>query len=357
MTNQINIFTFHYAYNYGAFLQAFALLKVNNDFKIANLNKTFKVDSMSCIGYNGKKYLPVVWRIISLFRYLRKNARKARKRHFDEEAMFGLTEPLLKLSKKQMRKKLNDSIAICGSDQIWNPTMIMGREDVFFANVANFSKRISYAASLGMGKWPAIFEKRSVPLLKKFDAISVREELSVKYLESLGIKNVACVCDPTILHSAEFYRTHFSYIRKNTERPFFYRIREQFPNNLNSLFSQTDMVDLKDSSTIVSVSDWLKLIDNSTCVCTDSFHGTVFSLLFHKPFLVVPNMGSQKGMNERFKTLLKKTNLEYRCISCDEGSEDLFAKLNTPIDWGFVDSVLEEWRTFSLNWLKNALES
>ena len=62
-------------------------------------------------------------------------------------------------------------------------------------------------------------------------------------------------------------------------------------------------------------------------------------------------------MNERFATLLGKTSLEYRCLTCEESTEQVLEKLYSPIDWNHVDAVLEEWRTYSANWLKNALEN
>lgn len=61
-------------------------------------------------------------------------------------------------------------------------------------------------------------------------------------------------------------------------------------------------------------------------------------------------------MNERFATLLGKTGLEYRCLNGEESTEEVLEKLNSPIDWDHVDAILEEWRTYSGNWLKQALE-
>jgi hypothetical protein len=195
-------------------------------------------------------------------------------------------------------------------------------------------------------------------MLKRFDAISVREESSVPYLTSLGLKNVVCVCDPTILHKGDFYREQFpaSKISKD-EYVFVYKIREQIPKAVQEIFpNKVITVDLQKRKTLVSVTDWLSYIDNAKFVVTDSFHCAVFCILFHKPFLVIPNQSTGKGMNERFATLLGKTSLEYRCLSCEESTEQVLEKLNSPIDWGHVDAVLEEWRTYSANWLKNALE-
>ena len=209
-----------------------------------------------------------------------------------------------------------------------------------------------------MKQWPKDFEQLVLPMLKRFDAISVREESSVPYLTSLGLKNVVCVCDPTILHEGDFYREQFPATKVYKEEyAFVYKIREQIPKAVQEIFpNKVITVDLQKRKTLVSVTDWLSYIDNAKFIVTDSFHCAVFCILFHKPFLVIPNQSTGKGMNERFATLLGKTSLEYRCLSCEESTEQVLEKLNSPIDWDHVDAVLEEWRTYSANWLKNALE-
>ena len=251
-------------------------------------------------------------------------------------------------------------VFIAGSDQIWNPKCIQNLTNEYFLNFTPDScKRISYAASLGMKQWPKDFEQRVLPMLQRFDAISVREESSVPYLTSLGLKNVVCVCDPTILHKSDFYKEQFPATKVYKEEyAFVYKIREQIPKAVQEIFpNKVITVDLQKRKSLVSVTDWLSNIDNAKFVVTDSFHCAVFCILFHKPFLVIPNQSTGKGMNERFATLLGKTSLEYRCLSCEESTEQVLEKLNSPIDWGHVDAVLEEWRTYSGNWLKNALEN
>lgn len=359
MVNISYIFTFHYAFNFGAFLQTYALKSSVNGAKIANLSKTFKIDYKTCVGNNCKKYIPVFWRVISLYRYMKKKSRLDRKRKLIDYERLDLNPPLLSKSNKQIHQILDGTTAICGSDQIWNPTFIMGREKIFFADIANFRKRIAYAASIGMKEWPNYFKKWAIPKLKNFDAISVREESAASYLRSIGFNNVQCVCDPTILHTGDFYRREFpgAKIPKN-EYAFVYKIRERIPEPVQELFADKVItVDLQKKRTIVSVTDWLGLIDHAKFVVTDSFHCAVFCLLFHKPFIVLPNNSTQQGMNERFATLLGKTGLEYRCIGKNDSSEEISEKLNAPVDWAEVESILQEWRTYSANWLKNALEN
>ena len=236
--------------------------------------------------------------------------------------------------------------------------------DYYFLNFGSkVCKRISYAASLGVKQWPKDFEQRVLPLLQRFDAISVREESAVEYLSSLGLKNVVCVCDPTILHKGDFYRKEFGLVESPEKSVFIYKIREKIPDVVESIIQDNSnnscslrMVDLQNKKTICSVTQWLTNIDNAKFVVTDSFHCAVFCILFHKPFVVLANHGSGKGMNERFQTLLGKTDLLYRVLPQDPTKEDVLERLNRPIDWEKIDATMEEWRTYSANWLKEKLE-
>lgn len=332
--------------NYGAFLQAFALQKLlGKSNNIANTKPLFKY----LVSLERRKKNKFLWRCLACCRLL-----KFKRKVFFEAKKMGI------LKKNIFRECLSldaNDVYICGSDQVWNPNFIAEREKFYFLDFApEGARRISYAASLGVKSWPKPFEERILPMLKKFDAISVREESSVPYLTSLGLKNVVCVCDPTILHTGSFYRNEFPYEKSDSDFTFVYRIREEIPESVRSIFCKdVKEVHLQKRRTIVSVTEWLQNIDCAKFVVTDSFHCAVFCILFHKPFLVIPNRSTGKGMNERFSTLLGKTGLEYRCLTCEESHDEVLQKLNAPVDWEKVDAVLEEWRTYSANWLRNAL--
>lgn len=350
---KILISSFHYEINYGALLQAFALQKSCRLFGYNTSHNDFIPKFYSFYPYYLKKNILICiyhWIKRCYFIYIKKNApwKNIINSSFNE-----LLRSPLKLSTKA-------DILITGSDQVWNHNFIWGREKIYFLGFGKPSvKRISYAASLGVSSWPKSFEKKVLPLLKRFNAISVREESSVTYLNSLGLEKVTCVCDPTILHNGNFYRETFGIKKESTEKKtFVYRIRVAVPKAVSNILP-SDMIEvvLRDPNNKTLVPEWLSNIDNAKFVVTDSFHCAVFCILFHKPFLVIPNQSTGKGMNERFATLLGKTSLEYRCLSCEESTEQVLEKLNSPIDWGHVDAVLEEWRTYSGNWLKNALEN
>lgn len=74
----------------------------------------------------------------------------------------------------------------------------------------------------------------------------------------------------------------------------------------------------------------------SDFVFTNSFHGTVFAILFHRPFVSILLRGPMSGMNECAISLLKKLGLESRAVYADD-NEAIEKELSTPIDWVCVD--------------------
>lgn len=350
--DMIYTINFHFSKNYGALLQSYALQKFFiRDTAVINYIPEIK----NMAGKRLKDRIPIFWRLIAILRSVKFFF------PFSELSYLTKTEKYSGKSLNLQMQNKTDSTFVTGSDQVWNPDLIYRREKIYFLDFCpDSAKRISYAASLGMTRWPLYFEQRVLPMLKKFDAISVREESAVKYLSSLGLKDVVCVCDPTILHNVDFYRQQF---RDDVSLPsspytFVYKVREKIPQSVQHILanSKTLIVNLKRQKTLCSVTQWLANIENAQFIITDSFHCVVFCLLFHKSFIILPNRSKDKGMNERFSSLLGKTSLEYRVLSCDESSEQVLDILNRPIDWDHIDDVFEKWRFFSRNWLENAIK-
>ena len=86
----------------------------------------------------------------------------------------------------------------------------------------------------------------------------------------------------------------------------------------------------------VSVPEWLAKIAASDFVFTNSFHGTVFAILFHRPFVSILLRGPMSGMNERAISLLKKLGLKSRAVYADDVGAIKLA-LTTPVDWEKVE--------------------
>jgi len=343
--------TFYDERNYGAFLQAYALQQfLGKSNYILNLAAPLN----SLVTEKTQRKLPFFWRFIALWRYFWRYYLR-RKGYFDEFNMLNLTS-LYNSVKDVVKNPPQADAYITGSDQVWNQAILIFHKDIHFLKFGSSNaKRIAYAASMGGKEWPATFTKQILPYLKKIDAISVREISSVSFLKSIGLEKVTVTCDPTILHTADFYRFHFSKVEdKYSGCIFVYRLGEGFPISIRQFLDEKNIVEATISrNKMFSITQWLHNIDTSNAVITDSFHGTIFSILFHKPFISLLS----KHRNERKIDLLGRVKLEYRLLTGNETKEEIEEILYRPVDWKHVDEILEEWRTYSANWLREALNN
>lgn len=258
---------------------------------------------------------------------------------------------------------------VVGSDQVWRPGYVASVTDYFLGFLSGISsvKRIAYAASFGVDAWEFTEEQTQNcrSLIKCFDAISVRESSGISLCERyLGVK--AChLPDPTLLLRPEDYLDLLE--DKTEDSPAHLLVYILDPSVDKQL-----VVDqagehcrlepyqiryrMEDSSLplteriIPSVEDWLCGFRDAGFVVTDSFHGCVFSILFHKPFIVYGNQ--ERGM-ARFHSLLSMFQLEDRLIySAEELTKVL---LKTSIDWEKVNQMMNLQRVNSTNFFVHSL--
>lgn len=267
---------------------------------------------------------------------------------------------------------------IVGSDQMWNPIWCSGEHLplVMLDFVAEGKPRISYAASFGVTSWDEKYgPERAGAALSKFKAISVRESSGVEIVKKLtGRTDAKCLLDPTLLRGRDFYQKIIAehQIANRSDAPYVFRYwlhwsdvkesdcvvelirrltgadRVEDDNRpvggVGSLFYRLCGVKGK-----ISVPEWLNKIAGASFVLTNSFHGTVFAILFHRPFLSVLLRGRMSGMNERALSLLKILGLEDRAIYLDEVAE-CERLIIEPIDWVSVESRLDEKRDEVKEW-------
>ena len=254
---------------------------------------------------------------------------------------------------------------ICGSDQIWS----FGTDDklrAYFLQFAPFQcKRIAYAPSFGTPKLSKQYEESLSALLKGFDAISVRESSGLEIIKKAG--HEACkVCDPTILLNKENYTSLINNEVQNHNDIFCYFI---------SWETDTDFLDLKnfckaesltprlfatkgftldwlDLHPMQSPEEWLRILSGAKYSVINSFHGVVFSILFHKPFAVYLLKGVSSAMNTRVYSLLEEVGLLDRIIS---ESNDLKSILSRDVDWNAVDAKIDDIRRIGKDYLDISL--
>lgn len=258
---------------------------------------------------------------------------------------------------------------IVGSDQVWNISFTQtGNLNAHFLNFgSSFTKRISYAASFGFSKEEVNTQyiESVVPLLSRFNAISVREKSGLEILNKCGIKNGVQVCDPTFLLSPDEYLSYFT--DEEVEVPskefvFVYELASTsslnikeikkwaLENGLDYIYVTGHGKRTTEKCSYLSIPQWVKVIALSKYVITNSFHGTVFALLFHKPVAVYPLKSNYAITNSRLDILneLAAQNIVVQKKTFDE-------ILSSGIDWERFEKNKDALRQRGICFLKDAL--
>ncbi len=236
---------------------------------------------------------------------------------------------------------------ITGSDQVWNTfegglAEMRNRLRVFFLDFGRKDVlRVSYAASWGRSELPEEEKSLIIPLLSAFNAVSVREKNGIDICRELGRKDATLALDPVLLHDAGTYRKLFTEAKNNgSERKylFFYYMNNDGPYNRKSVFDWAevhglDVVYVTDDwrddykRSFPDVGQWLELIDGAECVLTNSYHCSLFCLIFGKRFGVIRRFGKYSGMNTRMDSVFEVFGIEPRYVNDKD-----FDVLNRQVD-------------------------
>lgn len=274
-------------------------------------------------------------------------------------------------SDNAVRKKFKDSnfdAVVVGSDQVWRPIYspnIYTYYLDFLENNKNI-KKIAYAASFGTHEWEytSAQSKRCKELVHKFDLITSRERAGVQLLQEKFNVKATFVADPTLLLTKEHYETLFegkelkdrngiyTYILDDNEWK--RRVVDAAKNQLNlSQYSNQHNEHAPIDTEIPSIEGWLKGFSDADFVITDSFHGTVFSIIFEKPFISLINR--DRGAS-RFESIAIELGLTERLI--EEFDEDQVSiLLNKDIDKKQLKEKLAKLKENSRDLLDFALSS
>lgn len=356
------ILTFHRTTNYGAALQAYALKKKLTDMGVQA--EIIDYRNMNIYSYSDPSFfkgLALKTRIGKVLRYPYNKAIYTRFVAFWEKWM-KLSQICATPEELRQVEKTYDAV-ICGSDQVWNPRAIFKDFDAFLLGTAD-CKKIAYAASAGNVSLWEPYLKTYWKLLHRFDAISVREQDMRLPTERLSQKNVEVVLDPTLLLSQSDWC--------EVEEPAF---GEQLPSNgyilvyflgknpavvqaVQELHKRTGLPvvslgrkvnGVKAIRPIAGPSEFLTLFHHASYVLTSSFHGTVFSIQYQKPFLVFGN----GTYNSRMNTLLDALGLKERMMGSEVAS--VTERINSTIHWEQVQLCHMQEKKRSLAFLQKAL--
>ncbi len=370
---KIGILTiFNGNHNYGGMLQAFALNKkitdLGHDAYTLNYeyggNPLYPTLLSRCKQYSLLQIANKLLEVWTSKKYL--IADKLKKRHelFNKFSLDNIKQTERYADYEKLGADFE--ALVVGSDQVWNPNMM---RKPLILDITTDARKISYAASIGRDALSEYERKYMFPLIKKFDAVGVREESLRKILLSGNI-NATTVLDPTLLLEKEEWNNVCSGRLIKEPYVFIYsfsdcHIKKEIQNywkakgvkvvyipyakqSYNRFDCKNDMIPIFDAGP----AEFLSLIKYAEHVYTDSFHGTVFSILFEKQFSVYERSRkkSKVSMNSRIYDVLDCFSLNDRLIKTDYMDEDV------KIDYNKVTDILKFKRDESVNWLKKALE-
>lgn len=384
----IALVTCYFQPNYGSQLQAYATQMVFD--KLDLENKTIKIDGL-VREINRAKYRYFLGRVFDINTIKDKWAtvRKlvAKKKYPEYRKNLAIRNSMfmkfsaskfniskLYNSKKDLSLHASEYAAfVVGSDQLWLPSNISA--DYYTLNfVPDTVPKISLATSFGVSELPQRQAKMASRFLKRLECISVRETSGQKLVKKLSNRDVPVVCDPTLMFTAEDWENisikgRFSdtsyifvyFLGNNPEhREFVKRVQKLTGFKIIQLahcdeFVKTDIGFANETPYNVGPCEFIQLIRDAEFVFTDSFHCSVFSLLYKKNFFTFRRYreDGKASTNGRVYSLLSLVNLENRLLYGNENAEDF---LSAKINYDTVHEKIRALRNYSWRWLKDSLK-
>lgn len=345
---KIAIMTWYNHENCGGNLQAYALSKFLTD---RNYSLTF-----INVSERGNKYIYFLKRIIkymlALLGVSRYGFTKFQMNNFSE------TFPYYSYELSILDDKYD--YFICGSDQIWAPNVF---RDYYYLNfITTKDKKIAYAPSIGLNEIPLCLEDKYRNLIKQFKAVSVREYTGKKLLEKIGVE-AKVVLDPTFLIKREQYEELIGDVCCKRKYIFCYFLNEKnnYKNavlemakryNLDIIMYSKKADDALYSQKYIKYINpklFLEMISGAEHVFTDSYHGTIFSIIFRREFTHLLRFEATDRIcqNSRVYDLLNMLGLEERIYNGK--------MLDYKIGYDLVEKKLSFFRDESCKYLVEAL--
>lgn len=345
--------TLHDSYNCGSSLQAFALQKflINNNIENAIIDY--------CPQYLKDREITVK-RLIKQLLYHRDIRSKTKKFDSFRKKYLIFTQKRFTTYQKLNDKDFHADCYIAGSDQLWNSMYSCGHDPAYYLDFVT-GRKITYAVSVGREIIPtdnlAIIEK----YCKNFSWISVREKSSVQQLREIYDGPVDYVCDPVVLNDIDIYKSIESqriiespyilvYLAQDVDSKFLSKLVAKVKSKFgcNVVFSGTTYkkrcpcdIQVRD----VAPCDFLSLVHHAQCIISNSFHATMFSVLYKKQFytLIPPENG------ERIESILDLTNLRNHGLY-DTGMDTDLPMISKE-QFGEIAAIIADFREKSGNML------
>jgi len=389
---KVGIINFHFAHNFGAVLECMALQtyieSLGHEVVVIDYRPEYMVQSYAVYpsliehakranrDFADKSFVYRCYRMFrrsvqALIRYKDVGKRKGRSQAFETfiQKNMHLTNRYKTIEELQNNPP-ECEVYISGSDQIWNPYVTnSGLDYAYFLDFGSEKiRRIAYAVSpcqLEVEKYSCDLKK----LLHEYDAISLREQQFQTELSTLSNQEVEVCIDPTLLLMADDYNKMeicpdgcpekyiLVYGFDDKEEPeLLGKCAEVCANEMQlpiidiSYFKIKNPCDCKYIN-VVSPGEFLMYIKNATYIVTNSFHGTAFSLIYHKNFLCV----ERKATASRMKELMLKVGLEKHLVA-NFDKKRIEDNMKTKIDYAGVDACISELKEPSIDFLNKALK-
>jgi len=386
MKKKVGLVTCYFKHNYGSMLQAYANQKILDDNNIPN--ETIHIEENIDFQKGKRKYyikqlcnytfIKAKFGMIKLkldkirSKKLKQNIAIRDKKYEQFKKNFHLTKPYTTYQEltELCRKRYTD--VIVGSDQLWLPVNI--EADYYTLNfVPDKINKISYATSFGVSTIPDSYKEKYQTFLNRINHLSVREESGVRIVHEISNNKANLVCDPTILLTRKDWNTVAVkeriikepyilcyFLGKNIEhRKFAERLKAETGFQIVSLNHADEYVKYSDTFADITPydigpSEWINLIQYADYICTDSFHGTVFSLLYNKIFFTFRRYqnNNRVSTNSRIDSLLDIVDLKTRLLT---GKEEIEEVLDLEIDYNTVNKKIEKFRTKSRKFLLDSI--
>lgn len=360
---KIAIFTLPLCNNYGGILQAYALRKalceLGHDAKVVNLRLLDEKKS-----HRFKEYIKFyVKKRLSLFvkKYKNQNYRPNFRTKLSQEFINNFIPTTLDIFSQNELKSVFENekfdFVILGSDQVFRPPYFAQFSENFTLNFTNIDK-ISYAASFGGSKFLGNMENILIykKELSEFKSHSVRESSAISLCKCIFNIEASLVLDPTLLlENYDEIIKNASSLAKDKILVYVLDMNEKKKNYIDALCKKFKkepfFIDGESGSKNISINEWVKAFSEASLVITDSFHGSVFSIIFKKNFFAFVN---QDRGSDRFDSLFSMLNLKDRAINLFLFEKDGYIN-EEEIDYNEVCKILHKKREESLKYLKTNL--
>lgn len=372
---RVGITTYHFLYNYGTILQAYAMQKIFED--LGYYSEMIDYRLMDTISFQTtelyKRFRRLPYVLIHMnqhmIKFLNRNNLSLRGTRFSEfcDIYIRKSEKSYETVDDLKKTPPEYDVYVTGSDQVWNPYLGSSSE-AFYLTFAPLEKTtMSYAPSVGVNEVSSEIAEQMKKWLKNVQHLSVREKRGCEIIAEITDRPVQQVLDPTLLQTSKqwneiavepqievpyilcYFLGDAKYCRKYVEQ-----MQRQTGYMVIVLpISYVDMVGNHYKMFDVGPAEFLGLIKNASFICTDSFHGTIFAINYQKPFVSFCKRedSEETSDNSRIYNVLELFHLESRLIKPGV----VFSKNMLALDYEITQGILDIEREKSIAFIQKAI--